>query len=60
MFCVFFIYYVQGCYHEIKEKTDIVSIGIKLQFSCINSPESAVCHVTGVDNGETLCVLKKS
>ena len=59
MLCTFFIYYISDCYHEIKEKNDIVSIGTKLRFSCVNSPESAVCHVTGVDNGKH-CVLKKS
>ena len=38
----------------------MVSIGTKLQSASVNSPESTVCHVTGVDNGKILCVLKKS
>ena len=43
---------MSDCYHDIKEKNVLVSIGTKLQFSCVNSLESAACHVTSVDNGK--------
>ena len=29
-----------------------------LRFSCVNSPESAVCHVTGVDRGKHCVCLR--
>ena len=32
----------------------IVLIHGNLWFSCVNSPESAVCHVTGINNGHRL------
>ena len=31
----------------------------KLQFSCVNTPESALSHVTGVDN-EKYCVCLRN
>ena len=49
---------MSDCYNEIKEKTYMVSIGTRLQFSCVNSPESAVCHVTGVENGKYCVCLR--
>ena len=36
----------------------MVSIGTKLQSSGVISPESAVCHVTGVDNGKYCVCLR--
>ena len=45
-------------YNEIKALTDIACIDNKLQVSCDNSPESAVCHVTGFDNDKHYVCLK--
>ena len=57
---VLYLYYLLDiiCYHKIKEKTDIVSIGTKLQSSSVNSPELAFCHVTGVYNGKYCVCLR--
>ena len=46
----------------IKEQTNTVSIGsigTKQQFSRVNSPESAVCHVTGADNWKHCVCLRE-
>ena len=42
-----------------KRKSDILSIGTKLQSPSVNSPKSAVCHVTGVNNGKC-CVCRRN
>ena len=39
------------------KKTGIISINTKLQLSCIYSPESAVCHVRGADNGKKIVCI---
>ena len=36
----------------------MVFIGTKLQYLWVNSPESAVCHVTGIDYGQQCLCLR--
>ena len=43
---------------KLKEKKDIVSIDTELPFSRVNSPETVVCHVTGVHNGKNCTCLR--
>ena len=41
-------------------KTGIVLIHCNLLFPCINSPESAACHVTGINNEKKIVCLSNT
>ena len=55
--CVFYLLCIRLLSWNKRENRHS-NIGTKLQLSCINSPESAVCHVAGVDNVKHFVCLR--